>query len=249
MKIAIVDDEINARMTMRLLIDRLAQGYEIVAEIESVAQAKEVLPRTNPDILLLDIELIDGTGFEILENYNVENMNVVFTTAYHQHAIKAFKNNAVDYLLKPIDLDELKEALAKCKSNSTNSFNYNSLVKKIIKDINGPKIQIHSTEAIEFVYTKEIIHLKADGVYSDIHLTKDRKVNSSKPLKHYEQKLDPQNFFRINRFEMVNLEHIVKFKKNEGHGVVVMNNGIEINVSRRKKLSFKDWIKDVSDIS
>jgi len=244
LKIVIVDDEPSARKTLRLLINKISEKHEVIHEFESVSQAIAKLPTLNFDVLLLDIQLIDGTGFEILEANAHLNAKVIFTTAFDNYAIKAFRENAVDYLLKPINLDELKSALKKCNPETLANYNYQELLTTLKADLSDSKIAIKSTTETIFINTSEIVFIRADGSYSHIYLDDGRIQISTKPLKYYEDLLSNFKFFKINRQEIINNERISVFKKNIGHGQVIMNNGEQLNISRRRKVLFNNWVRD-----
>lgn len=234
MKIVIIDDEVQARKTLRLLLHRISKEINIVAEIESVKEAKSSLPNLDFDLILLDIELIDGSGFDILENMTNRSAHVIFTTAFDQYAIEAFKNNAVDYLMKPIDLDDLKRALKKCKTRAVP--NYNDLIKTMKEEIQGVKITLNSTNQVEVIHSCDIIYIQAEGSYCNIYLKNDAQVTCTKSLKHFGKMLSTQDFYQINRHDLINLEYLANYKKEKG--TLTMTNSHQLTVSRRRKSEF-----------
>ena len=245
LNIVIIDDEPSALMTLKLLISKIAENYNVVAEISSVKQAMEKLPKLDYDVLLLDIELIDGTGFDILAQLPSNNANVIFTTAYDNYAIKAFKENAVDYLLKPINLEELKKALSKCRPITPIPQDYKQLLESIKADLQGVKIAVKSLNQVELINSNDIEFIRASGSYTTIYLNQGKSIVSTKSLRHYETLLNSSQFFKINRNEMVNLNLISSYKKNSDFGEVIMKNGEKLGVSRRRKTEFTQWIKSI----
>jgi len=228
-KIVIVDDENNVRIVIKKMLNLLFTDCEIVGECASVKEALDVIPETKPDIVLLDIELEDGNGFSLLKQLPVLDFKLIFITAFNEYAIKAFKVNALDYILKPIEPSELKSAINKAKEMLTSE----KELKKQLENINSEKIDkivIKTTENTHFITIDDIKYCKADGSYSYIYTT-NKTILTSKNLKHFEEILPAQKFIRTHQSYLVNKSEIVSIKSN----TILLKNNIEVPVSVRKK--------------
>lgn len=235
----IVDDEEHCRDRIVKLITDYGQNLEIIATCSTVDEALIKTKTLRPDLVFLDIEIHDKTGFEYLEQLERYNFNLIFTTAFDNYAIKAFKYSAMDYLLKPIDSDDFINAMARLnkKSNSIDSdLRINALIKNLKSDEKKKTITIPTSNGFEILEIIEIIHCKADTSYTYIQTTTD-KILVSKPIKFYEDLLKDLNFFRIHNSHLVNIEHIKKYTKGKG-GYVTMSNNDHIDVSTRRKEGF-----------
>ncbi len=247
-KAIIVDDEKNNRITLHKLVERFCPQVTIVSECDSVDCAISVLESTPIDVVFLDVEMPGKNGFDLLAHFNYQcPFNVIFTTAYSQYAVKAFRFSALDYLLKPVDPEELVQAVHKL-SNKISDENKNKqfelLEQKISnKDVGKKQLAISTLEGIYFVTLDEIIHIDADSSYTKIYLTSGEMIMSSKPLKYFEELLEDFDFVRVHQSHIINLKLIRRYVRGDG-GQVIMTNGTEIEVSRRKK---DDLLSKISD--
>lgn len=247
-KAIIVDDEKNNRITLHKLVERFCPQVTIVSECDSVDCAISVLESTPIDVVFLDVEMPGKNGFDLLAHFNYQcPFNVIFTTAYSQYAVKAFRFSALDYLLKPVDPEELVQAVHKL-SNKISDENKNKqfelLEQKISnKDVGKKQLAISTLEGIYFVTLDEIIHIDADSSYTKIYLTSGEMIMSSKPLKYFEELLEDFDFVRVHQSHIINLKLIRRYVRGDG-GQVIMTNGTEIEVSRRKK---DDLLAKISD--
>ncbi|MEO6882667.1 MAG: LytTR family DNA-binding domain-containing protein [Bacteroidia bacterium] len=235
----IVDDEDLGRSALAHLIKKHCPEITSIVEAKSVKESLEILKKTHVDVVFLDIEMPGGSGFSLLEKLENYTFSVIFTTAYNQYAIRAFKFSAVDYLLKPIDADELKNAIKKIEKK-TDSKQLNESVKYLLNTYNLPivsKIALPTQIGLEFIEIKNIIRCEADGKYTICILTSGKKIISTRSLKDFEELLVPNNFFRIHHAHLVNLEHIKNYFKGDG-GYIVMSNGDNVTISKRKKDAF-----------
>jgi len=235
-KIVIVDDENNVRIVIKKLLALVSNDYQVVGEAASVVEAKEIIEKTKPDLLLLDIELEDGTGFDLLKQISNPNFKLIFITAFNEYAIKAFKFNALDYLLKPIDPEELKTAIEKVKAevNSTNELNLLLQNFETNKKNEEQKLVIKTTQRTHFIPIKDILYFQSDGSYSKI-VTKDTSILASKNLKHFQELVPAEIFIRTHQSFLVNKLHIVSLKNN----TILLNNDVEIPISVRRKSDIK----------
>lgn len=240
LKAIIVDDEKNARFSLNYLINTYCdQKVKIVFMAESVKEALMAINDYKPDIVFLDIQMKGETGFDFLNQLENIDFAIIFTTAFNQYAIHAIKFSALDYLLKPIDITELQNAIDKVLLKTTQTkLQYQNYVKNnSMGDSDSMKLAISTTNGLEFITVKNIIYCKADKGYTFFYLKNKDKLISSKNLKHFEEILIEHNFFRIHKSSLINLKEINKYNKGEG-GSVTMSNGDELDVSKRKKAAF-----------
>lgn len=237
----IVDDEHKNRETLVKLIDQFCYGIKVIGQAENVQAAKEFIDTNKPQIVFLDIEMPGGNGFTLLEKFDKPDFQLIFTTAHADYAIKAIKFAALDYLLKPVNVNELKIAVEKAiecvQSTSTPHLDQRFNVLKDNQKNEGfdfKKIALPSLEGIEFYEISEILRCEADRAYCNFYLTNGQKITVSKSLREFEELLSECNFFRIHKSNMVNLGHIKKYIKGKG-GYVVLSDDSHVDVSVRKK--------------
>lgn len=242
-KTVIIEDEQKSREMLAGIIQKNCPQLQIVGLAKNVNDGVEVIKKENPDLVFLDISMPDGSGFDLLEKVQGQKFELIFATASDQHAIRAIKYSACDYLLKPIDIDELKTAVEKVaqkKNASPNMENLNFLIQQLKKsDDSFQKITLPTGNAYEIVNIKDIIRCEADGSYTTFFLTDKRKLMISAGLKHYEELLPENEFIRVHHHHLINMNHVVRFLKEDG-GYAVMSDGTKIEISRRKKDAFMD---------
>ncbi len=237
----IVDDEYKNRESLAKLIDQFCYGVEVIGQSENVKSAKEFIDNNKPQIVFLDIEMPGGNGFTLLEKFKNPEFQLIFTTAHADYAIKAIKFAALDYLLKPINVNELKIAVEKAIQNISSDKN-DSLNKKIDvlkvnqqnEGFNFKKIALPSLDGIEFYEIEEILRCEADRAYCKFYLINGKRITVSKSLREFEDLLNECNFFRVHKSNMINLSHIKKYVKGKG-GYVVLSDDSHVDVSVRKK--------------
>jgi len=232
--IAVIDDEPKARETIINILGLSAIELTVVGEADSVKSAYEMLTFKSPDLVLLDINLPDGTGFDLLKMFDNVNFKVIFITAHEEYAIKAFKCSAIDYILKPITAGELLGAIEKAHE----SFNKEETALKLSTLLSNldklKKIVLKTAESIHIINVTQIIRCEADVNYTTFYLTGSEKLLVSKPLKEYDELLSPAGFFRPHQSHLVNLDHILRYEKSDG-GYLVMDDNSAVPVSTRKK--------------
>lgn len=239
LRVLIVDDEPIIRKDLESLL-KPYKDFIVVGTCGSVTEAKILINATQPDLLLLDIQLSDGTGFDLLQSLEKISFNTIFITAYNEYAIKAIKYGALDYLLKPIDEMELREALQKVKAGRQEALE----VKESLEvarahmsnnnESNGvrSRIVLRSQYFLQVVAFDEIIYCQNDGGYTHFHLVDKRKIVVSKSIKEYDELLPHQMFLRPHQSYLVNVNFIDRFHK---EGYLILKGGQEIPVSTRKK--------------
>jgi two-component system LytT family response regulator len=236
MKVLIVEDEIHAAERLKKLLLAIDPGIQILAACDSVeSSVKWLKSNPSPDLIFMDIEIADGRSFEIFKNETVTSP-VIFITSYNEFAIKAIKLNALDYLLKPIDKNELKEAVQKAQKvlKSGEQYDYQHIYNTIANGEKPRKLAITDLNGARFIDIDKIVRLKADSNYTHIILTTGEGITSSKTLKDYEEMLTQAGFFRVHNTHIINLSHVEKYVKGIG-GTVIMSDGASIDVSRQKK--------------
>ena len=243
LKAIIVDDEPKARENLQLLLQDFVEGVEVVALCQNIAAAVEAVEQHTPDVVFLDIQLQRETGFDLLTKLSEINFEVIFTTAYTEYAIKAFKFSAIDYLLKPIDIEELRKSVAKVERRVNN--NMTSRLTHLLQNLKhgsteNSKIALPTLEGLVFVNVKDILYCEASSNYTTIFTTEEKYL-VSKTLKEYDELLSEHNFFRIHNSYLININSIKKYVKGEG-GYVVLNNNTSLDVSKRKKDAFLNKI-------
>lgn len=233
----IIDDEEKGRNTLRNFLTKYCNNVSVVAEGDCVKSGLEKISMHNPDLVFLDIQMPDGTGFNLLEQIPEINFKVIFVTAYDQYALKAFKFSAIDYLLKPIDPEKLIEAVKKI-SDIEDVKSINKKLEVLIGNNNRfEKIALPSIEGIHLVKIKDIIRCESESNYTNIFLSTGKKILVTKTLKEYDEMLTPMHFYRVHQSHLINLSYVEKYHKGEG-GFVIMEDGSEIEVARRRKEGF-----------
>ncbi len=245
MRALIVDDELNCRDNLKILIESYCSDITESETAASVAEARERISIHEPDVLFLDIKMPRESGFDLLESLNGHKMHVVFTTAHSEYVLRALKAEAVDYLEKPIDIDDLQAAVSKVKKRQTNAktgSDWRALIREMRQNPADEKIAIPMRDGFEWISFRDIIHLEAAESYTTLYLTGDRKLLSSKNIAVYERKLDPEIFFRTHKSHIINMRlHLKSFSRLDGNSAV-MSNGKHIPISRRKLQSFLDTV-------
>ncbi|MCF8227398.1 MAG: LytTR family DNA-binding domain-containing protein [Bacteroidales bacterium] len=244
-KAIIVEDELKSREALRGLIERYCKNVEIIQEADGYHAGIKVLHENDVDVLFLDIQMPDGSGFKLLEELGEISFEIIFTTAYDQFAIKAIKYSALDYLLKPIVPEELISAVEKVeqkKEKGNLNKNVNVLLNNIKDNKDEPrKIILSTSEKIHVVNIDEIIRCESDNYYTRFFFTDDTRLLISKTLKENEELLREHNFIRPHKSHLINISYIKSFNRSEG-GYIYMTDGSKIPVSRRKRESVIDII-------
>jgi len=242
----IIDDVDNSRITLAHDLTQYCPQIKIIGEANSVKTAIIEIADKKPDVVFLDIQLGDGLGFEILESIKDFNFQVIFTTALDSYGIKAIKFSALDYLLKPIDPDELIVAVNKLEKNTKpddikDSIN---LLLNNIKDIqpSNKRIVLNSADKVHMVYITDIIRCESQGSYTVFHLKNKEQIVVTKNLKEYENMLEEYSFIRVHHSHLINFSYLKEFVKKDG-GYAVMTDNSQVPVSFRKKNDLLDMIE------
>ena len=236
-KAIIVDDEKDGAEVLQFLIQQNCLNIQIVTLEHSVESAISSIRKYKPNLVFMDIEMPTGTGFDVIQNTSEIGYETIFTTAYEHYAIKAFKTSAVDYLLKPIDIDELIYAVknAEKRINSTNKNNNEAIETLILGAIQkNRKIAIPSQDGIFWTDLDEILRFEAESNYTHVYLKNKKKILVSKTLKSFEDQLLNSMFCRVHSTHLINLNEIEKYIKGDG-GIVILKDGSNVPVSRANK--------------
>ena len=244
-KAVIVDDEQISLTALAAKINSLCPQVTILQLFSNPKKAQQEIPVLQPDVVFLDIEMPNINGFTLLKNIAPINFEVIFTTAYNQYAIEALRISALDFLLKPIDPDELVASVSKLeekiKNNSPWQFSLEKQMQLFFQYQNQPeqlsKIALPVLNGLEFIDIDNIIKIEGENVYAVFFLSGGKKITVSRTLKEVEKMLSKWNFIRIHKSFIINLRYISSYIKGEG-GVVTLSDGSELEVSRRSKNEF-----------
>lgn len=241
MKAILVDDENGSRESLALLLEKYCPQVQVLAKADSMTSALTAIQKYEPELVFLDIEMPNGSGFDLLEKIKDIDFDVVFITAYDHYAIRAIKFSAVDYLLKPVDPEDLKHAVKRVEekrlSKKSLGDKYKTLLSNVKSESKLKKVAIPDGDGLVFINLTDIIRCDSDGNYTYFILNNGKKIMSSRTLGEYEEMFEGENFFRIHRSHLVNLDHVKKYIKGEG-GYVVLSDNSQVEVSRRKKIEF-----------
>jgi len=246
-KSIIVDDEHESRNTLVRFLSRYCPDIEITGEADSVCQAAEIIRKTNPDLVFLDVNMPVENGFKLFEKISKVNFYTVFVTAYDQYAIQAFKNHAVDYLLKPIVIHELiitVNKVAKLLEDKNKIQELSAVLQQLKSSTRNTKIALPTLDGLVYVQTTDILYLQAEDNYTYIFFKGGKKIIVSHTLGYFEESLQDHGFVRIHHHHMINLQYVEKYIKGRG-GYVIMNDQTSLQVSQRKKDDFLRIIKNI----
>ena len=238
----IIDDEKNAIEVLELQLSRFCKNVQVLATAQGGIQGIELIRKHQPDLVFLDIEMPHKNGFDVLNETKDCRYKVIFTTAYDQFAIRAFKFSALDYLLKPIDIRELQEAVEKAaikEEQGSLDEKLQVLISQLQAPVRQERIALPVADGMQFFHTDEILRCESESNYTHISLTNGKRITIAKTLKEVEESLRGVDFYRIHQSHLVNMNHISKVVKGEG-GYVVMKDGTTITISRNKKEAFLD---------
>jgi two-component system, LytTR family, response regulator len=233
----IIDDEPAGINTLKLLIEKHGAEIRVVASTTEAEEGIQLIENYRPDIVFLDISMPDMSGFELLKKVEYKDFKLIFTTAHREYALQAIKNDAFDYLLKPVDVDDLKLCITK-------------VMKEFEKDKHASNnrspelIEIASRDGILYLKQKDIVRLEASGSYTNFYLDNGVKHLASKAIKEYEMNLDAGLFFRCHNSHIINLHKVERFVNHEGF-FAKMNDGTMVDISRRNKDLFLERIKSL----
>lgn len=237
MRIVLVDDDATVRENLKILLSLYSSESQVVGEASGVQEGLACIRKHKPDMVLLDVEMKDGTGFDLLSIYGQLDFKLIFVTGHDAYAIKAFKYSAIDYVLKPVDPDDLKAALKKA-SRTYDSEVQNLKVANLVENKSNTslnqKVVLKDAETVYLVSVKDIIRCESEANYTKFFLHDGRMVMVSKTMKEFDKLFEGQSFFRAHQSHLINLLHFDRYEKKEG-GIVHMKDGSVLPVSVRKK--------------
>ena len=239
LKAVLIDDDVSNLSAMSEKLNKHCPQVDIIATCENAREGINVIDSLHPDLVFLDIEMPVMNGFVMLQKLNYKDFELIFVTAYDHYAIKAIRFSALDYLVKPVDIDDLKLAVAKAEENKnkhTPGLQLEHLLECLQKKT-PRRIPIPTSEGLQFINLEDIVYLEASNNYTYIFLSPIQKYLVSRTLKEFEELLPAENFVRIHHSHIINKFYIEKYIRGEG-GQVVMRNGTVLDVSKRKKTDF-----------
>lgn len=236
MNVVIIDNEKPIREGLKGLLETFCPQVNIMDEADGVATGYDCIVRNSPDLIFLDVEMDDGTGMDVLSKFSNPNFSVIFVTAHDKYAINAFRFAAVDFLLKPVDPEDLMLAVEKAatQKNKQTLSDQLHILNQNFQETSSKKIVLKDAESIHMVKIDDILSLEADGSYTKFYLSDNKTILVSKNLKEYESMLTQHQFFRTHHSFLANLNRVERFDKKDG-GILVMDTKMEIPVSHRKK--------------
>ena len=251
-KAVIVEDEVKGLNNLRNLLAQHCADVKVVGEARNVEEGISVLsdPAVAPDLAFLDISLPDGLVFKLLNALRPVRFEIIFVTAYEQYAIKACEYSSIGYILKPIDPDLLKEAIARLRPRSGDANQMDKRLDVFSNAYQNPnafrKMSISALDGIYFVNIRDIVRFEAEDNYTHIFLHNGERITASKTIKSYEDLLTPFNFYRVHKRHVINLNFMRKFVKGDG-GYLIMDDGIKIEVSRRRRPAFMEQMRRLQE--
>lgn len=245
LRILLVDDEPPCRDALRIFLQSNCPDAHVVGEASSITQATALIPQTDPDLLLLDVEMDDGTGFDLLDRFPQPDFQVIFTTAHDEFAVRAFRYSAVDYLLKPVDPDELTAAVRRASQPGDAAARQRQLEQLRHNAAAGSfeRITLNTGDGLVFIRTAEIMHLEANGNYCHVFLENGERHLAAQTLAAFEEILPSPPFFRAHQSHLVNTAFVRKLAKDEGDSLLMASKTV-IPLARRRRESFIEMMKN-----
>ncbi len=243
-KAILIDDELNSLQNLRQKLDEFCPEVQVAAMAQKPEEAMLLIKHHKPDVIFLDIEMPKMSGFRMLDELGDCDFEIIFTTAYNHYAIDAIRISAFDYLMKPIAITELQASVERLSSMRISQTREKIDILKTSMNENksqDDKIAIPTSEGLEFIPIKNILHIESSSNYSKIFFKEGKTIVVTKLLKDFEDMLQPYRFYRIHNSHLINLNYILKYVKAQG-GQVIMQDGTTIDVARRKKEEFLKMI-------
>lgn len=241
MRIFIVDDEPDAVEALKNIINRLDENYSVCASSNNPHEAVGLILQHKPDVVFLDIEMPEMSGFELLETLPEINFEIIFATAFEHYALQAIKNNAIDYIVKPISVTDVSNALAKAKNKSKETSSKRKKYVQLLQDLeksNHDRIKITTTRGWEFIVLDELIRIEADGVYTKAYVQNGDLLTITKPIKKLEEELSKRYFFRPHRSHLINVKQVIRFDSSQNS--IIMSDNSKVPLARRRNKAFND---------
>ncbi|MDP2388001.1 MAG: LytTR family DNA-binding domain-containing protein [Bacteroidota bacterium] len=236
----IIDDEIAGRIVLKELLGMYFENVSIAGEASNISEGFDIINTTKPDLVFLDIQMPGGDGFDLLKKFDTITFEVIFVTSHDKYAINAIKFSALDFLLKPVDVEELKTSVAKVfnKKNliDQTSLLISNLLRNINSEVQDKKLAVHVLDKVKLLDIKEVICIEASGAYSDIYYTDRQKYTTPKLLKVLEEFLEGnENFIRVSKSALINAKHVTSYTKG-AVCILSLSNNKQYEISRRRKI-------------
>lgn len=243
----IIDDEIAGRIVLKELLGFYFENITILGEAKNISEGYELITNSNPDLVFLDIQMPGGDGFELLKKFETINFEVIFVTSHDKYAINAIKFSALDFLLKPVDVEELKTSVEKVVNKKKLIDQTSLLISNLLQNINSEaedkKLAVHFLDKVKLLDIKDIICIEASGTYSDIYYSDSMKYTTPKLLKVLEEFLEENEFFvRVSKSAVINVKHVVNYTKGD-ICILTLRNDKQYEVSRRRKQEINSVLK------
>ncbi len=243
-KAIIIDDEKSAVTSIELALKEYCPTVELVGKAFNAKDGLKEIETKKPDLVFLDIQMPHTSGIELLEQIEQRSFDVIFVTAFNEFAVKAFKLNAIDYLLKPISIPELIKAVHKVTVSKSNQTGLADKMERLKASLSG-KVGLPFSAGTEYLKLNEIIRIEADGSYCNVITTDGKKRLVSRSLKEMQTALEGESFFRTHKSHLINLEHIKKYSPLKDGGLVEMADGVSVEIARTSKAEFSALLKDL----
>ncbi len=243
-KAILIDDELNSLQNLQQKLEGFCPDVQVVAVSQKPEEGIVLIRQHQPDVVFLDIEMPRMSGFRMLEELGEYDFDIIFTTAYNHYSIDAIRISAFDYLVKPIGIEDLQNAIERLSKNlNKHTKEKLDILRRSLSDIKNQedKIAISTSEGIEFIPIKDIIHIESSSNYSKVFLTSNKNLMVTKILKDFEEMLVPYNFYRVHNSHLINMNYIQKYIRSQG-GQIQLQDGSIIDISRRKKDEFLKMI-------
>jgi two-component system LytT family response regulator len=249
----IVDDEEFARENLRMMLEDFCPGVVVDGMASNAREARKMVEECNPDVIFLDIMMPGEDGFDFLKSLDTRNFQIVFTTAFREYALRAIRESALDYLEKPIDIEELQLAVQKVRARVEEKKSpgiTGERMSRILEDIaltnTVEKTIIPTKDGFAVIRNAEIIHLEASENYTTLYCAGGKRYVSSKSIKAFEERLDPRMFFRVHKSHIINMaNHLREFNRADGN-LAILSDGTQIPVARRKLQEFLERLGQIS---
>jgi len=248
LRTVIIDDEAHVRETLARLLASHCPQIRLIGEADGVSSGVKLIRETHPQLVILDIRMEDGTGFDLMQQFETIDFKVIFITAYEKYAVLAFKFAAIDFLLKPLNPEELVDAIKRAETLIQEHFitQFQALEENLKTDLRQKKkVVLKTQENIYLVDLQDITHCESDGCYTFVHTISSDKIIISKTLREFDDMLCDSGFYRVHKSYLVNLSQIKRFEKHEG-GYIILNNDHKIPVASRKREELLELFEKLS---
>ncbi|MCC7298793.1 MAG: response regulator transcription factor [Bacteroidia bacterium] len=241
-KYLIIEDEPKARQTLRLMMENAFPDFQLLAEFDKVSLAAPFIKEHKPEFVFLDVQLNGEIGLDLVNYFDKGELDfeIIFTTAYSGYALEAFTLSAIDYILKPINIDRFTEAVNRVIKRKNINIEQLMILQQVSTTDVIDRIVIKNLDGHHIVFTNDIVYLKADNVYTEFYLTQGKKLVASKPIKEYDILCTQPQFFRTHRSFIVNINEVQTYHK--GQGIITMSNSQHISLARDKKKDFEELL-------